>query len=233
MSGTTWRPTHHRRCCFYLFSVAQRPALRPAADWLHCQLWGIFPSDLGAPASLALERFCQRQHGCDSPPTLRPPSSIHVIKGEVRAEQVLFMSCPLPASIQQLWNPRERVGRPPESDFLSAGEVAQHPDSSRGEKWVETQLHHVGQVEKLVREGVVITLLCETLVCNVVAWPPFFRMRQLLQWGGDALPYEALAPPLLLLHHRGQQWRIQEEEKGRQDMESNIIKNVHWSLNHK
>ena len=81
-----------------------------------------------------LERFCQRQHGCDSPLTPRPPSSIRFIKGELRPEQVLFMSCPLPASIQQLWHPRERVGRTPESDFLSAGEVAQHPDSSRGEK---------------------------------------------------------------------------------------------------
>ena len=121
---------HHRRCCFYLFSVA----LRPAAGWLHCQLWSIFPSDLGAPLSLALERFCQRQHGCDSPLTPGPPSSIRFIKGELRPEQVLFMSCLLPASIQQLWHPRERVGRPPESDFLSAGEVAQHPDSSRGEK---------------------------------------------------------------------------------------------------
>merc|ERR1712226_604633 len=148
-------------------------ALRPAAGWLHCQL---FPSDLGAPLSLALERFCQRQHGRDSPLTPRLPSSIRFIK----------------ASIQQLWHPRERVGRTPESDFLSAGEVAQHPDSSRGEK-----------------------------------------MRQLLQWGGDALPLRPWLPPLLLLHHGGQQWRIQEEEKGRQDMESNIIKNVHWSLNHK
>merc|ERR1712228_718919 len=101
--------------------------------------------------------FYQRQHGCDSPLTPRPPSSIHFIK----------------ASIQQLWHPRERVGRTPESVFLSAGEVAQHPDSSRGEK-----------------------------------------MRQLLQWGGDALPYEALAPPLLLLHHRGQQWRSPEKVVG-------------------
>ena len=132
--GNYLAPTTRPPPPMLLLPVFRCSTLRPAAGWLHCQLWSIFPSDLGAPLSLALERFCQRQHGCDSPPTPRPPSSIHFIKGEVRAEQVLFMSCPRPASIQQLWNPRERVGRPPESDFLSAGEVAKHPDSSRGEK---------------------------------------------------------------------------------------------------
>merc|ERR1712032_1405169 len=50
------------------------------------------------------------------------------------------------------------------------------------------------------------------------------KMRQLLQRGGDALPDEALAPPLLLLDHRGQQRRVQEEEEGGQDVESYLAK---------
>merc|ERR1739842_16782 len=48
------------------------------------------------------------------------------------------------------------------------------------------------------------------------------KMRQLLQRGGDAVPDAPLAPPLLLLHHRGQQWRVQEEEEGGEDMESSV-----------
>ena len=50
------------------------------------------------------------------------------------------------------------------------------------------------------------------------------RMRQLLQRGGDAVPDAPLAPPLLLLHHRGQQWGVQEEEEGGEDMESSVAK---------
>jgi len=48
------------------------------------------------------------------------------------------------------------------------------------------------------------------------------KMRQLLQRRGDALPDAALAAPVLLLDHRGQQRRVQEEEEGGQDMESCI-----------
>ena len=48
------------------------------------------------------------------------------------------------------------------------------------------------------------------------------RMRQLLQRGGDAVSDAPLAPPLLLLHHRGQQWGVQEEEEGGEDMESSV-----------
>merc|ERR1712107_348892 len=48
-------------------------------------------------------------------------------------------------------------------------------------------------------------------------------LRQLLQWRGDALPNETMASPLLILHHRGQQRGVQEEEEVSKDLESCVV----------
>ena len=52
-------------------------------------------------------------------------------------------------------------------------------------------------------------------------------MRQLLRGGDPALPAAALAPALLLLHHRGRQRRVQEAAQREGVAHSQLAAQVH------
>ena len=95
---------------------------------------------------------------------------------------------PCPAPIQQLWHPGQRAWRSPESKLLPAWKVAKHSHSSRR----TTSVFVLVEAKIIPQQGP-----------NQVTFS-IFRLWQLLQWWGDALPNETMASPLLILHHRGE-----------------------------